>query len=192
MGKASAPSQASAQTPTPPPTHPPCWPNDPDWLDGQTEIFLSAKHLKAYWDADIFDDDKNPHDTIIESKEVFTVRFRVQLQGRLWKCICGHWCFDLCFTAIGDGKDFNLSDVLPDSLKQQLRLCDWSGCKTRCIEICIDVPAGTIPADRCGTLYEVGAKFELHCCGDCDADDNQKREQLALAGHERQGEYMFV
>jgi hypothetical protein len=41
-------------------------------------------------DADILDiDDKDPHDTIIESKESFKIRFRVQLQGRLWKCICG-------------------------------------------------------------------------------------------------------
>ena len=32
----------------------------PDWLDGATEIFLSARHLKAKWDADILDvDDKN-------------------------------------------------------------------------------------------------------------------------------------
>jgi hypothetical protein len=190
MARAATQSQASAKEQKPTPTQPPCWPGDPDWLDGSTEIFLSAKHLKASWDADILDDDKNPHDTIIESNEVFTVRFRVQLQGRLWKCICGHWCFDLCFTAIGKGTDFNLSDVLPDSLSDQLRVCDWTGCKTRCIEIRIDVPAGTIPAGYCGTLYEVGAKFELHCCGDCDADD--KCEQLAVAGHEPQGEYMFV
>jgi len=174
--------------------HPPksdCWPNDQDYLDGATEIFLpSERYLKAYWDADIIDDDKNPQDTIIESGEAFGVRFRVELKGKLWRCISGHWCFDLGFTAIGDGKDFNLSDVLPADLKSKLKLCDWEGCDTLCIEIDITVPGGTIPADYCGTLYQVGAKFELHCCGDCDCDDKQGR--LAVAGHESQGEYMFV
>ena len=190
MATAATPSQAAAQPETSPPTQPPCWPKE--WLDGATEIFLSTKHLKAYWDADIIDDDENPHDTIIESHETFKVCFRVQLQGRLWKCICGHWRFDLGFTAIGDGKDFNLSDVLSDSDKQKLRLCDWEGCKTRCIERCIEVPAGTIPSANCGTMYEVGAKFELRCCGDCDCDNDGKRSQLVVAGHERLGEYMFV
>ena len=47
----------------------------PDWLDGSTEIELSARHLRAYWDADILDvDDKNEHDTIIERKDAFEVR----------------------------------------------------------------------------------------------------------------------
>ena len=172
------------------PTKPPCWP-DAD-LDGFTEIFLpSEKYLKACWDCDIIDDDKNPQDTIIESNESFQVRFRVELKGRLWKCICGHWCFDLCFTSIGDGQDFNLSDVLPAALKPQLRLCDWEGCKTRCIDITIVVPPGTIPADYCGTLYQVGAKFELRCCGDCDCE-KKEHGHLAVAGHEPEGEYMFV
>jgi hypothetical protein len=34
----------------------------------------------------------------------------------------------------------------------------------------------------------VGAKFELRCCGGC----NDENSHLAVAGHERQGEYMFV
>jgi hypothetical protein len=178
------------------PTKAPCWPNDPDYLDGKTEIFLpSEKYLKAYWDADILDDDQNPQDTIIESKEAFKVRFRVELKGRLWKCICGHWCFDLGFSTIGDGPVpyFNLSDVLPANLKPELRLCDWQGCQTRCIEICITVPPGTIPVGDCGTLYEIGAKFELRCCGDCDCKgDGKDPGHLAVAGHESQVEYMFV
>ena len=84
-----------AQAATATPTQTPCWPDDPDWLDGATEIFLSAKNLKACWDADILDDDDKFHDTIIEANEAFQVRFRVELKGRLWKCVCGHWCFDL-------------------------------------------------------------------------------------------------
>ena len=174
------------------PTKPPCWPDDPDYLDGFTELFLpSETYLKAYWDCDIRDDDPDSHDTIIESNEAFGVRFRVELKGRLWKCICGHWCFDIGFTAIGDGDDFNLSDVLPADLKEKLRICDWEGCETQCIDVCFDVPADTIPAGYCGTIYQVGAKFELRCCGDCDCE-SKEHGHLAVAGHEPLGEYMFV
>ena len=61
-------------------------PDTIDWLDGSTEIELSARHLRAYWDADIIDvDDKNKYDKIIERKDPFEVRFRVYLKGRLWK-----------------------------------------------------------------------------------------------------------
>jgi len=168
----------------------PCWPDDPDWLDGQTEIELSTRHLRACWDADILDlDDRNKHDTIIERKDAFEVRFRVELKGRLWRCICGHWCFDLGFTSVGKGQHFNLSDYLPEPEKSKLRICNWKGCETRCIEVCVRVPPGTIPTEHCGSLYQVGAKFELRCCGDCDDDCGG---HLALAGHEPQGEYMFV
>jgi hypothetical protein len=178
-----------AEAPVEPPIKPPCWPNDPDWLDGLTEIELpSERYLKACWDADILDtDDKNWSDTIIERKDTFKIRFRVQLEGRLWKCICGDWCFDVGFTAIGDGEDFNLSDKLTD--RSVLRLHDWKGCETRCIELYVTVPPGTIPAGDCGTLYQVGAKFELRCCSD---PERECSGHLAVAGHEPQGEYMFV
>lgn len=172
------------------PTEAPCWPKDPDWLDGPTEIELpSAKYLKAAWDADIIDtDDKNKHDTIIDHEDTFEVRFRVELKGRLWWCICGNWCFDLGFTSIGDGPDFNLSDVLPAAEKTKLKIHDWQGCKTRCIYVSVTVPKNTIPVEYCGSLYEVGAKFELRCCGDCDDPDSH----LGAFGHERLGQYMFV
>ena len=49
----------------------------------------------------------------------------------------------------------------------------------------------TDPSDCCGTLYQVGAKFELRCCGDCDCKQGDPGH-LAVAGHEPQGEYMFV
>ena len=167
-----------------------CWPNDTDALDGFTEILLpSERFLKAYWDCDILDDDKNPQDTIIESNEAFQIRFRVELKGKLWKCIGGHWCFDVGFTSIGDGPDFNLSDVVPQAVKDQLSWCDWKGCDTTCIDRTVTVPANTIDAGYCGTLYQVGAKFELHCCGACDCGDSST---LAVAGHEPEGEYMFV
>lgn len=166
----------------------------PDWLDGAIEIELSSRHLEAKWDADILDvDDKNKHDTIIERKDDFIVRFRAYLKGRLWRCIAGCWSFDVGFSAIGDGPRFNLSDRLAD--KEQLLIKDWEGCKALYIEKSVTVPGGTIPVTvpdgptrTCGILYEVGCKFELSCCG-CCGDDNSS---LAVAGHERQGEYMFV
>jgi hypothetical protein len=161
---------------------------EPDWLDGAAEVELpSRRHLRAYWDADILDlDDRNKHDTIIERTDPFEVRFRIYLKGRLWSCIGGDWCFDLGFTPIGDGPRFNLSDVVADP--SELRINDWRGCRGRYIDKCVYVPGGTIPAGHCGTLYQVGAKFELHCCGDCEDRD----DYLAVVGHEPQGEYMFV
>ncbi len=160
---------------------------EPDWLDGATEIEVSTRHLRAWWDADIIDlDDKNPHDTIIERKDPFAVRFRVYLRGRFWKCFCGHWCFDVGFTSIGDGKCFDLSDVLPN--RSELQVADWKGCHGLYIEKWVTVPRDTIPVEHCGSLYQVGAKFELRCCGRCDEEGSH----LAVAGHEPQGEYMFV
>jgi hypothetical protein len=170
------------------PAAPPAGLELPDWLDGATEILLpSERHLKAYWDADIIDvDDRNRHDTIIEREDPFEVRFRVYLKGRLWSCISGHWCFDVGFTAIGDGPDFNLSDVLPDP--GRLQVADWSGCRSRYIDLCVPVPRCSIPVEHCGTLYQVGAKFEMRCCGSC----SDRSSHPTLVGHEPQGEYMFV
>ena len=155
-----------------------------DWLDGSTEIELSARHLRAYWDADILDvDDRNKYDTIIERKDPFEVRFRVYLKGRLWRCICGHWCFDVGFTLDrGRAEDFNLSDVLPDPSVLQIR--DWKGCDGLYIELSPSTcPPETIPVEHCGTLYQVGARFELRCCGYCEDKDSH----LAVAGHEAPG-----
>ncbi len=159
----------------------------PDWLDGATEIELSTGHLKAKWDADILDiDDKDKHDTIIEQKDAFVVRFRVYLKGRLWKCIEGCWCFDVGFSPIGDGPHFDLSDRLAD--RTELHIRNWKGCDGLYIEKWVTVPGGRIPVESCGSLYQVGCKFELRCCGCCDDENNH----LAVAGHEPQGEYMFV
>ena len=162
-------------------------PDTIDWLDGSTEIELSTRDLRAYWDADIIDvDDKNKHDKIIERKDRFDVRFRVYLKGRLWGCICGHWCFNVGFTAIGKGENFNLSDVLPDPSVLQIR--DWKGCHGRYIDFTVHVPPNTIPVERCGSVYEVAAWFELRCCGYCE----DEHSHLAVAGYEALEEYQFV
>ncbi len=120
---------------TTPPTSPPCWPNSKDWLDGKSELEEGLpRSMRAEWDADILDlDDRNKHDRIIEQDDKFLVRFRVQLQGRLWKAIIGTWCFDLGFTAIGKsaGPSFDLSEKL--SNPGELCVDNWTGCTTRCI-----------------------------------------------------------
>ena len=164
----------------------PCWPDDRDWDDGKTEIFLSSKHLRAHWNAHIIDvDDKNKHDTIIERKDPFEVRFRVELEGRLWRCLCGNWCFNVGFTPFGDGERFNLSQHVDPA---EFEYNNWKGCDTLCIEKCITVPACSIPVERCGTVYDVAAWFELRCCGNC----RDKDSHLAVSGFEKLGVYQFV
>jgi hypothetical protein len=165
-----------------------CWPTEDDWHRAHTRIELpSERYLKAFWHAEILDiDSPNPHDRIIERRDPFLVRFRVELEGRLWRCIGGHWCFNVGFTAIGAGDDFNLSELLPNP--GELQIPDWTGCQTLCVERTVPVPADTIPAGYCGTVYEVAAWFELRCCGGCQ-DPNS---HLAASGFERLGEYQFV
>jgi len=139
-----------------------CWPDDRDWLDGKTELQIPpSSALRAYWDADLTDAFGIPPGSIISVQDPFNVRFRVELVGDLWHCICGSWCFDFMFTAIGEGPDFNLSSKLPAGALDKK---DWEGCKEMCIDLPYTVPAGTVPADACGTLYDVGAKFALRCC----------------------------
>ena len=162
------------------------WDND-DWHKARTRVELpSEHHLRAYWHAEILDEDyKNHHTKIIERREELLVRFRVELKGRLWKCIDGDFCFNLGFTPYGDGKRFNLSDLLPPG---ELDYKDWEGCRTDCIEKCVTVPCDTIPEEYCGTVYNIAAWFELHCCGEC----RDKDSTLAVSGFEKLGAYQFV
>lgn len=162
------------------PTDSPCWPQDPDYLDGRTELKVpSSKALEAYWDADVNDTNGVPPGTIIDVTDPFVVRFRVELVGDLWHCVCGSWCFELKFSAIGDGPNFDLSSKLPAGV---FDVNDWEGCKTRCIEVVYTVPPNTIPAANCGTLYEVGATFALRCCN---------RPRPILVGYEALEEIEF-
>jgi len=139
-----------------------CWPNDPDYLDGKTEIELPPrKYTQVFWDADIIDlDDKNKADTILGTEQAFQVRFRVELRGRLWRCMTGDWLFDVGFKPIGPGR-----------------------CDTLCIEQYVDVPPGTIKLDGNADteVYEVAAKVELRCCDG----------HVAVAGYEALEEYEF-
>jgi hypothetical protein len=171
----------------PPRRHPCCWIGEPDWHKAETRIELPPeRYLEAYWHAEILDyEAKNPLTRIIERREEFVVRIRIELCGRLWRCICGNWCFNVGFTPFGDGERFNLSQHVNSG---QFEYNDWKGCDTLCIERCIRVPACAIPADRCGTVYDVAAWFELRCCGDCKDKDST----LAVSGFEKLGVYQFV
>ena len=138
-----------------------CWPDDPDYLDGRTVLRIPKDPLEAFWDADILDMQGREVDPpIISIKDDFQIRYRVELHGRLWLCMAGRWCFDYGFTPIGAGAGFNLRDRLADGRFD----LEWRGCDTRCIEHFVLVPAGTVGAGDCGTLYDVGARYQLHCC----------------------------
>src|SRR5271157_3958257 len=119
-----------------------CWPEDPDYLDGKTEIELPPeRYTKVFWDADILDlDDKNQHDTIIGTEELFDVGFK----------------------PIGPGGGFYLSSLLPGATGFEVK--GWRGCDTLCIEQVVTVPPGTIKIEGDTEVYEVAAKVELRCC----------------------------
>lgn len=130
----------------------PCWPDDPEYPDGYTEIDLPPERLlKAFFNTEILEPEDEPQHKIIHADESFKVRFRVALQGELWYCICGDWWFDLGFTPTGSGTGFDLSDVLG---REKFYVRNWRGCDTRCIEHVVYVPADTIPVDYCGTVYQ--------------------------------------
>lgn len=162
------------------PNPPPCWP-DP-WAAGATEIELPAVSLlKARWDAHIYDTSGVEPPNIISILDPFEVCFRLELTGPLWRCICGTWCFDLCFDACGEGTSFNLSKRLPADV---LHVTDWKGCGQGggpCIEKCYTVPVGTITDAECSVLYDVGATFQLYCCD----------KPAPVVGHEVLGTYQF-
>jgi hypothetical protein len=108
------------------------------------------------------------------------VRFRVELRGRLWKCITGDWIFDVGFTPIGREGAFLLSGVLPDP---NLKYPDWRGCDRLCIERIVTVPPGTIKLNEGEdtVVFQVAAKVELRCCDG----------HVAVSGFEPLKEYQF-
>ena len=159
----------------------PGWPDDPDYLDGKTEIELPPERFtKLFWDADILDlDDKNKHDTFLGTQELFKVRWRVELRGRLWKCVTGDWHFDVAFTPIGREGSFFLSSLLPD--EPNFRYPNWRGSEALCIERVITVPPGTIKIQDDTQVYEVAARIDLRCCDG----------HIAVAAYEALEEYQF-
>jgi hypothetical protein len=137
----------------------PCYTGDP--LDGYTVIDLpSEKYLRAFFDVDLLDASGRELKHIIDADEPFRVRFRVVLTGELWYCVCGDWCFDLGFTAIGSGGSFNLTQ----KINRDIWVRNWRGCDTLCIEVEENVGPNVITPNECGNLYECGGWATLHCC----------------------------
>jgi hypothetical protein len=132
-----------------------CWPGDD--LDGFTEVDPPKGILAAYWNAEILDTTGVTSDKILPVDEPFTVRFRLELRGPVWKCTAGDWKFDMGFDQHGGPLDFKLSDKLPAGT---LTVADWKGCDTICVEKEYEVPAGTIDE----AVYEITAMFQLYCC----------------------------
>ena|SRR5512133_1072041 len=178
MADATTAVSAAEEAYAPSPKRQPCWPDDPDYLDGYTEIDLSPRLLQARWDVDILEASYEPQHKIIEADDPFKVRFRVALLGDLWYCVCGDWWFDLGFTPIGEGKGFDLSDLVG---RDKFYVRNWRGCRTRCIELLVEVPPNTIPTEYCGTVYECAGKFQLYCCG----------RPAAVVGFEALEEFQF-
>jgi hypothetical protein len=157
----------------------PCFPDDPNYPDGYTEIDLPPERLlRAYFNTEILEPEGEPQPKIIHADDYFKVRFRVELKGELWYCICGDWWFDLGFSPTGAGKGFDLSNVLG---REKFYYRNWRGCDTRCIELVIEVPPGTIPVEYCGTVYKCAAKVQLYCCG----------KSAAVVGFDDMGTFQF-
>jgi hypothetical protein len=160
-GTTSAAEATTASPPKPKPKR--CFPDDPYYPNGYTEIDLPPERLlRATFNAEILEPKGEPQPNIIQADEPFTVRFRVALEGELWYCICGDWWFDLGFAPTGKGEGFDLSDVLG---RDKFYIRKWRGCDTRCLELVVYVPPDTIPVEYCGTVYQCAAKVQLFCCG---------------------------
>lgn len=149
---------------------------------GETAVEIRkppADALRAYWSAVVTDPNGVDPSTIISIRDAFKVRFDVWLEGALWRCICGNWCFELCLEACGPGPELYLSQLIG---KDKLRVEHFEGCKTKHVVLEIDVPAGTVPADACTTLYQVGATFQMEDpCG----------QPSAVVGYAVLGELQF-
>jgi hypothetical protein len=159
---AGVPSAADTTTVTSP-TQQPCWPDDPDYPDGYTEIDLpSDKLLKASFAAGVFEPDDEPQSRIIQADDPFKVRFRLAPQDELWSDISGDWRFDLGFAPTGSGKGFDLSDMIG---RDPFYLRNWRGSDTRCIELVVNVPSHVIPTEYCGVVYQVAGTVQLFCDG---------------------------
>ncbi len=134
-----------------------CWPGVN--LDGFTEIYNPSPLLQAFWKAELIDTTGVPAKTILPVAETFDVRFRIELVGPAWRCMCGDWKFDVCFDEQCGPGDFRLASKLAGD---PLTLKDWKGCDPdgKCIEFEYTVPAGTITA----SVYELTGTFQLYCC----------------------------
>jgi hypothetical protein len=138
--------------------------------------------LNGYWRAELRDQFGVEPGSIISVRDPFVVAFHVWLQGDLWKCICGDWCFDMAFESIGGGPELKLSDI--PGIAPSLMLRDWKGCAKGALHfwVVVTIPPGTIPAGKKNQLYRVGATFQM-----LDPCKNPS----AVVGYQSLGEFQF-
>ena len=161
-----------------------CWPDDPDYLDGKTEIELpSRRYTQVFWDADIIDlDDKNKADA--------DPRHGTGLPGALPRRNAGKalavsspatGCSTSASSRSGRDPASTCRRFSPATRDSRSRT---GGAATGCASSSIsDVPPDTIKLrDGQDTeVYEVAAKVELRCCDG----------HVAVAGYEALEEYEF-
>lgn len=142
----------------------------------------SSQALDGYWRAELRDQYGVDPGTIISTQDPFVVAFHVWLTGDLWRCICGDWCFDMCFESIGGGPELCLSDL--SNIEPQLSLRDWTGCapRARHFWVVVTCPPGTIPAGKKNRLYRVGATFQM--LDPC-------KHPVPVVGYQALGEFQF-
>ena len=164
----------------------------PDYMDphhppgqeyGVVEIYKPPSNaLAGKWYAEVRDEYGVAPNTIISAQDSFQVSFHLWLSGDLWRCICGDWCFDMCWQPCGHGETVVLSEI-PD-LAPQLMVLDWKGCVKDALHfwVTLTCPPGTIPAGHKNTLYDVSATFQM--LDPC-------KEPAAVVGYQDLGRFQF-
>ena len=130
--------------------------------DGIEEVRLPPSSLRVYFDAQVVDKEGVPPGNIISTEDDFYVQWDIWVKGPIWRLICGCWCLDLRVESIGEGREFSLSNVIGNGCG--FRHC-FHGCEYCHFRYRVCVPAGTIPAGKCSSVYLLAATFQLldHC-----------------------------
>lgn len=139
-----------------------CWPDDPDWPGAALwrDVPLAGERDSGlYFDASLLDHTGHSLPDSFDIGQAFQVHFRTETIPRhAWNEVSGTWNFDLNFTPIGGGSEFNLSDILKGSA---LQVVGWSGKGTDCVELTVSVSPNVLPGSSTPTLYQVGATMML-------------------------------
>lgn len=138
--------------------------------------------LDAHFYAELVDAKGVAPGSVISTTDPFVAKFHIRLHGDLWRCICGHWCFDMCFESCGEGPELNLMDL--PNIEPNLYVWDWKGCErgSRHFTLTVPIPAGTIPPGKKNRLYDVSATFQM--LDPC-------RKPVAVLGYQELGKFQF-
>ena len=94
---------------------------------------------------------------VIRIDSDWTVHVEWAFKGHLSKLICGTWCINVLLESIGPGPELRLPDPA-----HRVKL---DPCGDGHYELWCHIPAGTVPADACGSPYKcvVSITFEDYC-----------------------------